>query len=419
MMHTNMKNLKILIIAFSLLAAGCNKYYDVPIPSAGNSILKGTKPLGLATRTVMDGIYSINGNSNSFGDTIVVKWNRKSLTFACYNGIYFVMNAGSQNSDILLEGYWRNGYSDGTGLCNMSIAKNEGGSEIVNGIIPQEIVMRGAFGNGDNSPDESFTLSYLGPFSDKVRNSKFNILAHRSGGRTSDRLPVSENSIEMINFTEKLGSSGIEVDVRLTRDKIAFLYHDSDVNIRLTKKGPLSGDIKAYSWQELSNFVRLIHGEKIPTLEAALTFAIDSTNLNFVYLDMKEDKEAMAVVIPIEQKMLQRAHDKGRDVTIVVGIPSTKVLDELMNYPDYQNVPSLCELTVDDVRKANSIVWAPRWTMGTQNNLVEQMHTEGKTVICWTIDNPAWIKDYLNHGQFDGLLTNFPSVVTYYHYIQK
>jgi glycerophosphoryl diester phosphodiesterase len=209
------------------------------------------------------------------------------------------------------------------------------------------------------------------------------------------------------------------VDVRLTRDKVAFIYHDSDINIRLTKKGPLSGEIKAYSWQELDSYVRLIHGEKIPTLEAVLTFVVDSTKLNFVYLDMKEDKEAMAVVIPIQQKILQRAHDKGREVTIVVGIPSTDVLNDLMTYPDYQTIPSLCELTVDDVRTANSIVWAPRWTMGTQNDLVNQMHTEGKTVICWTIDNPAWIKDFLNNGLFDGLLTNFPSVVTYYHYIQK
>ena len=420
MKQIKMKNLIPYIIAFFILAVSCNRDYDVPIPSIGeNSILKGTNPLNNASKPLMEGIYATSATSGRFGDTIVVKWNRTSLSFACYNGIYFVMNAGYLDSKISLEGYWRDAYSDGTGLCTMTIAEAEGGNEIVNEISPQKIIIRGEFGNGEGLPDQSLTLTYLRSFSDKVKNTKFNILAHRGGGRTSDKLPVSENSIEMLNFTEKLGSTGIEVDVRITRDKVAFIYHDSDINIRLTKKGPLSGEIKAYSWQELSSYVRLIHGEKIPTLEAALTFVVDSTNLNAVYLDMKEDKEAMAVVIPIQQKMLQRARDKGRNVSIVVGIPSTNVLNDLMNYPDYQTIPSLCELTVDDVRTVNSIVWAPRWTMGTQNELVKQMHAEGRLAICWTIDNPAWIKDYLSNGQFDGLLTNFPSVVAYYHYIQK
>lgn len=418
-MKTNIRYLTLYISAFMILAVSCNKVYDVPVPSVTNSILKGTKPLAAASKALTEGIYQVNTANSVFGDTLVVKWTRKSLSFACNNGIYFVLDAGSLNSDILLEGYWRDGYSDGTGLCTMTIAGAEGGNEIVNEIIPQQIIMRGAFGNGDGTPDQTFTLTYIRPFSDKVKNTKFNVLAHRGGGRTSDRLPVSENSIEMIDWTERLGSTGIEVDVRLTRDKVAFLYHDADINIRLAKKGPLSGDIEAYSWQELSKYVRLIHGEKIPTLEDALTFVINSTNLDFVYLDMKEDKEAMAVVIPIQQKMLKRALDKGRVMTIVVGIPSTAVLDDLKTYPDYQSIPSLCELTVEDVRTANSIVWAPRWTLGTQNDLVRQMHSEGKTAMCWTIDNPAWIRDYVNNGHFDGLLTNFPSVVTYYHYIQK
>jgi glycerophosphoryl diester phosphodiesterase len=419
MMQINMKNLIIYVAAILILAVSCNKDYDVPVPSSANSILTGTKPLDPASKPMMEGIYRIDATSGNLGDTMVVKWNRKSLSFACNNGKYFVMNAGSLNSNISLEGYWRDAYSDATGLCTMTIAKTEGGSEIVNETTPQKIIMRGALGNGEEYPSQTLTLTYLRPFSEKVKKSKFNVLAHRGGGRTSDKLPVSENSIEIINWTERLGSTGIEVDVRLTRDKVAFLYHDSDINIRLTQKSPLSGEVNSYSWQELSSYVRLIHGEKIPTLEAALTFVIDSTNLNAVYLDMKEKKEAMSVVIPIQQKMLQRAHDKGRNVMIVVGIPSTDVLNDLMTYPGYQNIPSLCELTVEDTRAANSIVWAPRWTMGTQNDLVKQMHAEGRVAICWTIDNPAWIREYLNYGQFDGLLTNFPSVVAYYHYIQK
>jgi hypothetical protein len=164
--------------------------------------------------------------------------------------------------------------------------------------------------------------------------------------------------------------------------------------------------------------VRLIHGEKIPSVEEVLTFVVDSTLLRFVYLDMKS-AEAVPILIPIQLQALQRARDKGRDLLIVMGIPTTDVLDAILAYPDYQNVPTLCELTVDDVRKVNAKVWAPRWTLGTQNALVQQMHDEGRLAVCWTIDTPTWIKDYIVNGQFNGLLTNYPYVVAYYHYIQE
>jgi glycerophosphoryl diester phosphodiesterase len=125
------------------------------------------------------------------------------------------------------------------------------------------------------------------------------------------------------------------------------------------------------------------------------------------------------VVIPIQKEILKRAEEKGRDLMVVMGIPSDEIRDALLAYPDFQNVPSLCELTVDDVRTLKSMVWGPRWTLGTQNDLVQQMHDEGKIVVCWTIDNPGWIQTYITEGHFDGLLTNYPYVVAYYHYIQE
>lgn len=418
-MMGKMKNQILLSAVFLLLFVECNRDFDIPIPVSEESTLVGKNPLAPASKALMEGIYEVQAEGENLGDTIVVKWNRKSLLFACNNGKYFVMKAGAGDSKIFFEGYWRNAYGDDTGLCTMTIDKTEGGDDILNIIPSKKIVIRGWFGYGDSNPGQPLTLTYLRPFSEKVQKRNFNILAHRGGGRTSDKLPVSENSLAIINFTEQLGSTGIEIDVRVTRDKIAFLYHDSGINLRLTKKGPLAGEIKAYSWNELSNYVRLIHGEKIPSLEEALTFTIDSTNLNFVYLDMKDGKEALEVVIPIQKKMIKYANEQNRDITIVVGIPNQTVLEDFMKFSDYQNIPSLCELTVDDMKKVNALVWAPRWTMGTQNDLVRQIHGEGKIAICWTIDNPNWIKNFITNGQFDGLLTNYPTVVTYHYYIQQ
>ncbi len=398
---------------------GCNKDTTVPIPAAGpNSIMEETHPLNNASKIIMEGVYKVASGADFFGDYVIVKWNRTSLSISNKDGKHFILDVGHLDTVVFLQGYWRNGYSDGTGLVQMYIPRSEGGTKILTGQGDQKIAIYGAYGKGDALPDQALELVYLRPFSDKAKNSNFYILAHRGGGRTSDKLPVSENSIAMINYTEKLGSTGIELDVRLSIDGMAFLYHDGDLNTRLTMKGPLAGPSESYTWAQLSTFVRLIHGERIPTLEEALNFAIDSTLLRFVYLDMKANKAAMAKVIPIQQAALERARQKGRDIIIVVGIPSADVLNDLMTYPNYTTIPSLCELTIDDVHAVNSAVWAPRWTLGTQNDLVQQMHSEGRLAMCWTVDQPSWIKDYLENGIFDGLLTNFPYVVAYYHYIQ-
>jgi glycerophosphoryl diester phosphodiesterase len=411
------------LIYFSLLGLllffnGCNKDATVPVPSPGSAgLMNETHPLRQPSKLLMEGVYKVTAGPEKFGDYVILKWNRTGLLIANNNGKHFIMEVGSLDSVIFIQGYWRNGYNDETGLCNMYIAGSEGGADILKGQRVQQIIIRGAFGKQNDLPDQPLTLEYLRPFSDKVKNGNFYVLGHRCGGRNSDRLPVSENSIAMINYTEKLGTTGVELDPRISSDGVAFVYHDADINTRLTQKGPLAGDVSAYTWYQLSNFVKLIHGERIPSVEEVLTHVIDSTDLRFIYLDMKS-AEAVPVVIPLQLKALQRAREKGRDVTIVMGIPNTDVLNALMAYPDYQNVPTLCELTVDDVRQVNSKVWAPRWTLGTQNDLVQQMHSEGRLAVCWTIDNPNWIEDYLDNGLFDGLLTNYPYVVAYYHYIQ-
>jgi glycerophosphoryl diester phosphodiesterase len=413
-----MKVTYVSLIGLLLFLYGCNKEATVPVPVQVNSIISETNPLPQSAKPIMDGVYKVTSGSDMFGDYMVVKWNHNSFLFTNNNGKHFVLDVGHLDSVVFIQGYWRDGYSDATGLCNLYISKTEGGTKIVTGNGNQQIIIRGAYGKDSGIPDRTLTLEYLRPFSDKVKNSNFYILAHRSGGRNSDRLPVSENSIAMVKYTEKLGTTGVEVDPRVSSDGVAFVYHDADINTRLTQKGPLAGDVNKYTWLELSSFVRLIHGEKIPSVEELLTYVVDSTELRFVYLDMK-DALAVPVVIPLELKALQRAKDKGRDVMIVMGIPTADVYEALLAYPDYQNVPTLCELTVDDVRQVNSKVWAPRWTLGTQNDLVQQMHDEGRICVCWTIDTPDWIQDFINNGNFNGLLTNFPYVEAYYHYIQE
>jgi glycerophosphoryl diester phosphodiesterase len=416
-----MRRSVIIFTGIMLIAAACNKSKEVVVPSTGpNSILNETYPLSDTSRKVMDGIYKVTACLNLFGDQVVVKWSRKKLSVFCSNGHYFVLDAGQLDSVIVIQGYWRYCYNDATGLVTAYIGREEGGKDIMKANPnPSKIIIRGGFGSEGTQIGNSLTLEYVRPISPAVLQKGFNILAHRSGGRTSDHLPVSENSIAMINFTEGLGSTGIEVDVQLTKDGIPVLYHDPALDIRLIQKAPIAGKIQDFTYLQLYYLVTLIHGEHIPKLEDALQFVVDSTLLRVVYLDMKEKVQSMSAVIPIQQEMLERARQKGRDLHIYIGLPSTEAINDFMNQPDYKNIPSLCELTTDDVRMVNSMVWAPRWTQGTQNDLVAEMHNEGRIVWTWTLDDVNWIQEFINDGHFDGILTNYPFIVGFYYYTRE
>ena len=412
----------ILGLSLLILTISCNDY-DLPeavnvMPPVGSG-----QSLTDNSKGKLEGIYKVTKGNEVFGDTLILKWNNLGnlSIFGGINGLYAVTKGLKKDSSIYIYGYWRYALNSETGAINLQLNPTDGSNAILGGNparVPN-LKISGKFSFGNNAPNQALELTFIRPFSEKVLQDDFRILAHRSGGRTSDLLSISENSLEMIGFTENLGSTGIEIDVRLTKDNVPVLYHDEDINIRLTQKSPLNGPIYNFTYPEISSFIRLVNGEKIPKLEDALMKVIDSTKLKVVWLDMKSVNNAMSIVIPIQQKMLQRAKQKNRDLAIYIGLPETNVVDFFKTYPNYQNVSSLCELSVKDVTDINAKVWAPRWTLGLQKVEVKAMHAQNRKVFCWTLDSEAFIKKYINEGDFDGILSNYPTIVSYHHYLRK
>lgn len=416
-----LQNISLLLITLVLMSS-CNNY-DLPETVNINPPITNGQPLNSISKTKLEGVYKVVKGSEVFGDTLILKWSKDNnlSIFGGINGLYAVTKGVKKDSSIYVYGYWRYALNSETGGINLQLNPSEGSNSILSGIDskPSNLRIKGTFGMGNNPTSEPLELVYLRPFSKKVLKDDFQILAHRSGGRSSDLLSISENTLEMIGFTENLGSTGIEIDVRLTKDGVPVLYHDEDINIRLTKKSPLNGPIVDYTYDEISKFVRLINGEKIPKLEDALLKVIDSTNLKVVWLDMKSVNNSMAKVIPIQQKMMEKAKQKGRNLAIYIGLPEPEVLDFFKTYANYKSIQSLCELSVEDVNNINAKVWAPRWTLGLLMPEVNAMHAQNRKVFCWTLDNESFIKKYINEGDFDGILTNYPTIISYHHYLRK
>jgi glycerophosphoryl diester phosphodiesterase len=418
-----------LILLIPFLFISCDKSVEVLIPDLTWDLFESPDAVMLKGNPVtsMEGVYTVTNGRETFGDQIALKtsWvvdgtdTTYHITLLCGTDVaYFICTAKDLDSTILLEGYWRKVINTETGVARFTINLNSGARQLLSGnpiIAADSIIIDGVFGNGNEVPEQHITLTYNRPLHNR---NGFQILAHRAGGRTSDHLSVSENSIAMIKKSQEFGSTGIEIDIRLTSDHVAVLYHDNTINERLVTPNGMIGPIENYSFAQLTGMARLINGEKIPTLREALETVVYNTNLEFVWLDTKYTGD-MALLQSLQSEFLQKAAAVGRtNLEILIGLPTDDQITDLKTLPDFTNVPSLCELTRENVRELNSKVWAPRWTLGTQNSEVQGVHDEGRKAFTWTMDVPEYIHDYIEGGIFDGILTNYPSIVAFYEYVR-
>ena len=342
------------IILLSFVFISCSNIIEWEEPEfLDGSILDETEPLSNNEKNNLEGVYKIVNGNNIFGKQVVLKWYGNTLSvFGDTMGTYLKLNAGQKDSTFFFEGTWRHFVSTNNGLVRLFINKEDGAGNLFNNSLSAgAIKLSGSFGDTDNPLDKNIILEYLRPISEETSAKNFYILAHRGGGRNSDYLGASENSLEIISLAEELGANGIEIDIKLSKDNIPFLYHDKTINLRLTQESPIWGAIEDFSFSQIRTFVRLKNGERIPSFEEALEFVLYKTNLKFVWLDMKSEKNEMAEVIKIQKRILEEASQIGRELEIMVGLPDDGKAENFMKYPEFENIPSLCELSKDITRK--------------------------------------------------------------------
>lgn len=411
----------LLVVAF----AGCRKDYEAPVPYAFVNT-PGSGRFTPAIRQAIEGVYAVSDGADQFGENVVLKWsyllNGGDTThylsvFTGKDAAYFNLEGSPQADSLVLNGYWRKLVNDKIGLVRLVVkAKHKGKTQLFRGRLAEgdTMVLNGLYGDKGSEANHLFTITYNRPLNKKP----FNIMAHRSGGRTSDLLPASENSVEIIKLASRLGATGIEVDVRFTKDSVPVLYHDNTLNLRLIQKNGLTGTLESYTYKQLNALVRLINGEKIPTLEEALETVVTNTGLRFVWLDTKY-VSSMAKIQAIQQKYIQKAARAGRNVQIVIGLPTTEALDLYKGLKNKANTPILSELDTAITRSINAPFWAPRWTLGPQTEEVLAMQAQGRTAYVWTLDEPTFIEKFIHQNRFDGILSNYSPVVAFYHYSEQ
>lgn len=414
------RNRLLFMIFMAALFSGCIKDKFSLIPDYSMSNLAGTAPFDTAYGSYFEGIYEVIQGDDGFGSQFAGKWaNGYLCLFGEKDGRFINLQVGykAADSSFRMAGFWHDPIGPQQGEIQFTMFRPDG----VDSVFDHKsdgIVMRGYL---ENDPARSITIRYKRPFSASVLTRNFAITAHRCGGRNSDNLPYAENSLNLVKHVEQFGATGVELDIRLTKDHVPIIYHDADINTRLTRKSPLVGDIHQFNADFLRAYIRLVDGQFIPTLDEMLTTIIDSTNIRNVWLDCKDGGESafFASVLPVFQKARNYAQSKNRNISLLLGMPTDGAYDNFMAIPDHQNIPSLCELSLEKARNAGSKVFAPRWTLGILEQETTDAHAEGIRVVTWTLDDPGGMNEVITKSQYDGILTNYPSMLAYQFYSQE
>ncbi len=403
-------------------AVGCRPVYEAPIPY-DSSNKPGTGLFRPAIRRSLDGVYAVSGGGGQFGREVSLKWSyvhdgtdtvHAATILTGVDAGFFNLEINQSVDSLRLSGFWRTLVNQGTGQAALTVVRKRRGQ-----LLPYQgptlagdtLALRGTFDTGTGSATQPITLTYLRPLNPKP----FEVIAHRGGGRTADLLGVSENTLAILRRAARFGATGVEIDVRYTKDSIPVLYHDNRLNQRLVQKNGLSGGISDYTFEQLQNSFRLQYGEQIPTLEQALLTIVDNTDLRFVWIDAKFSGP-MNRVQALQQRFNERARQRGRQLQIVIGLPSADAVDAYRALPNKANTPVLCELNPALVRELDASIWAPRWTLGPQTEEVKAMQAEGRRVFVWTLDDLRFLEKFSEQGNLNGILSNYAPAVAYYYY---
>ena len=211
------------------------------------------------------------------------------------------------------------------------------------------------------------------------------------------------------------GADGIEFDVRLTKDLVPVIIHDSS----LRRTGRRAGRIAALTSKELA----LVdvgswfpHGkfadEPLPTLEQL--FKLFKNNHLTLYLEMKCDArwEHVSLAQACCKLIRQFAFEKRVIVECfdLRALEMVKAIDaEIKTAALFQPaLPRLPEQRIIDQAAAVEASVLALHRRLAREPLVKKAKDAGMAVVVWTVDDPKWVERARSLG-IDALITNDPA----------
>lgn len=228
------------------------------------------------------------------------------------------------------------------------------------------------------------------------------LVAHRGGGSLAP-----ENTLAAFRLGQELGYAAAEFDVKLSRDGVAMLLHDS--TLERTTSG--RGDAGSLDWKALEAFdagswhSTAFTGERIPRFDAVARLLQSKGTIAHVEIKPSpgRDKETGATVAALTAEMW-----KGKSPPPVLSSFSFEALSSahLMapELPRGWLTPQVVDADWDrlDLLEATSLHTNHRHLTKAQ---VDRLHDKGMRVMAYTVNDVARAEELFGWG-VDGMFTD-------------
>lgn len=244
------------------------------------------------------------------------------------------------------------------------------------------------------------------------------IIAHRGA---SAHAP--ENTFAAFQRAIDAGADGIELDVRLAKDGVAVVFHDSSLKRTAGLKGKLaqytSTELRmldAGSWFNRQNRKLadpLYDKEKVPTLADTLVFLKDFQGLVYIELKCKEaDVESLSRAVCdviCGSPLLPQIVVKSFKLEVIPHVKAfcPEVRTAALFAPKIKNILRKDKHLLDLATEVGADEISLHFTLATKK-LMKKAARRNLRVIIWTADSPRWIQRALKLG-FDAIITNDPA----------
>jgi Glycerophosphoryl diester phosphodiesterase len=237
------------------------------------------------------------------------------------------------------------------------------------------------------------------------------IIGHRGASAVAP-----ENTLAAFREAIAVGADGVEFDVRLTRDGVPVVIHDSS----LRRTGGLSQRIADVTWAELAKidvgswFSGSFANETVPSL--AELFTLFQSNNSTLYLEMKCDSPKEYA--PLAEACCRLIAEHGLKERVMIEcfqLPALGVVRDIdsgiktvaLFEPSIS--PSLLsdQSIINNATDVGAIALALHHRLA-RRSLVQKARDAGMHVAVWTVDDPAWLERARSIG-IDALITNNPA----------
>ncbi|MBL7993876.1 hypothetical protein JNM05_00750 [bacterium] len=232
---------------------------------------------------------------------------------------------------------------------------------------------------------------------------KILIIAHR--GVTYSGYP--ENSIPGFHAVLEEGYDGVELDVRLTKDKELVVFHDMRLE-RLTEGG--RGMVRSKKLSDLQKIK--LKSDMVETYIPSLSDVLELYKNTSVFINI-EIKSEMPLRGKIEKRVVELIYKFGLQRKVIISSFNPLVIKKIQKVDPTLRTGFIYEKRMPRLnqRLAKGLIvdsWHPNYN-GITDALLEKARESGCTVFPWTVNTEAELMR-MKKFNVDGVITDFPNL---------